>query len=153
MTESPVEVGAAAIVRIGEDGRWRVLAARRTYRRGDVDVSGLWEFPGGKREASESMDACIVREIAEELGVAVRLHQRVAGPAQIDTGSRLIAFDLRFATIVGDDEPALLDGHDALAWLTPEEFDDIAWIPSDVEHVAEVRRLLLDPASLAKVLR
>lgn len=32
-----------------------------------------WELPGGKLELGETPEACVVREVAEELGVQVRL--------------------------------------------------------------------------------
>jgi 8-oxo-dGTP diphosphatase len=57
---------AAAVIR-GTDGR--ILIARRadTQHQG-----GLWEFPGGKVEAGESVQAALARELKEELGIAVR---------------------------------------------------------------------------------
>lgn len=58
-----VDVAAALIEREG-----RYLIARR---RDDAVLGGFWEFPGGKRRTGESLQACLVREVREELGVEV----------------------------------------------------------------------------------
>jgi len=59
----PIEVSAALIFRNG-----RVLI---TQRHAGAHLGGFWEFPGGKREPGETAEQCLVREIGEELGVAI----------------------------------------------------------------------------------
>lgn len=47
----------------------RVLLARRPEGK---TLAGLWEFPGGKVEAGEGPEACLVRELHEELGIVTK---------------------------------------------------------------------------------
>ncbi|WP_296256577.1 MULTISPECIES: Nudix family hydrolase [unclassified Pseudomonas] len=56
---------AAAVIR-GTDGK--VLIARRADQQ---HQGGLWEFPGGKVESGETVEAALSRELKEELGIAV----------------------------------------------------------------------------------
>jgi len=58
-----IEVSAALIFRAG-----KILIAQRCA---DAHLGGLWEFPGGKREANESFEQCLIREIREELGIEI----------------------------------------------------------------------------------
>lgn len=62
-----VEVAAAVMLR-ETDGHEEFLLAQRPE--GKV-YAGYWEFPGGKVEAGESVHAALVRELQEELGIAV----------------------------------------------------------------------------------
>ena len=52
---------------IDPDGR--VLIAERPPGR---SMAGLWEFPGGKVEAGERPEETLIRELREELGIAVK---------------------------------------------------------------------------------
>lgn len=61
---SPVDVAVAVIEAPGR----RFLLAQRPPGK---PMAGYWEFPGGKVEAGESVKSALVREIDEELGVAV----------------------------------------------------------------------------------
>ncbi len=47
----------------------RVLIAQRPEGKA---LAGLWEFPGGKIDAGERPEAALIRELQEELGIAVK---------------------------------------------------------------------------------
>ena len=57
---------AAAVALIDPDRR--VLIAQRPRGK---SFAGLWEFPGGKVEVDERPEAALIRELHEELGIAV----------------------------------------------------------------------------------
>lgn len=46
--------------------RWELLI---TLRRSDTVFPGYWELPGGKADPGEAIDACVLRELSEEVGV------------------------------------------------------------------------------------
>jgi mutator protein MutT len=62
-SKNSIEVSAALIFHGG-----KLLI---TQRRADSHLGGLWEFPGGKREVDETFEKCLIREIREELGIAI----------------------------------------------------------------------------------
>src|ERR1700743_3603056 len=56
-----------AVALVDPDGR--VLVAQRPEGK---SMAGLWEFPGGKIEGSETPEAALIRELKEELGITVK---------------------------------------------------------------------------------
>ena len=60
-----VLVVACALV----DADNRVLLAERPAGK---SLAGLWEFPGGKLEPTESPETALIRELDEELGLKVK---------------------------------------------------------------------------------
>lgn len=65
MTARLVLVAAVALV----DADGRVLLAQRPPGK---TLAGMWEFPGGKVEPGERPEQCLIRELDEELGIAVK---------------------------------------------------------------------------------
>jgi len=107
---STVAVAAAIIERQG-----RYLIAQR---RPDAALGGLWEFPGGKCRAGESLERCLEREILEELGVriAIRGLERRVSHAYEHAHVELHFYRCELS----EGEPAPL-GCQALRWVLPSE--------------------------------
>jgi 8-oxo-dGTP diphosphatase len=127
-------VPVAAAVLLRSDGR--VLLAQRLP---GTPYAGYWEFPGGKAEPGESMQAALVRELHEELGIEVTraapwLTQRYVYPhAHVE---------LHFFRVFGwRGEPHGRDGQ-AIAWQTPGAFDVEPLLPA---NTSILRALELPP--------
>jgi 8-oxo-dGTP diphosphatase len=130
-----VQVVGAALV----DGD-RVLVAQRSG--GPYD--GRWEFPGGKVEPGETDLAALVRECAEELGVAV-VPQSFLGEVPLDgvvAGGAPGASTMRvWEARVSQGEPAARE-HRQLRWVGAGDLEALDWIPADRPLLPAVRALL-----------
>jgi 8-oxo-dGTP diphosphatase len=60
-------ITVVAVALVDPDGR--VLIAQRPEGK---PLAGLWEFPGGKLEPGERPEDALIRELREELGIAVK---------------------------------------------------------------------------------
>ncbi|HJT25175.1 MAG TPA: NUDIX domain-containing protein, partial [bacterium] len=65
MTQNILEVGAALIFK---NGKFLI-----TQRRDEDSFGGHWEMPGGKKEPTESLEECVIRELKEELDIEVEI--------------------------------------------------------------------------------
>ena len=143
--EHMLRVGAAAIVRRTASG-WELLSARRTE---PPVVAGKWEFPGGKIEDGETQEDCVLREIKEELGIDVILHERVEGPLHgFWPLTERIAFALWIVTIVPGQEPVILEDHDAIEWLPADDLFRVEWVPADLPLVQRLEGMLADDLAM-----
>ncbi|HET7305602.1 MAG TPA: (deoxy)nucleoside triphosphate pyrophosphohydrolase [Segeticoccus sp.] len=130
-------VGAAIVDDL--DRPTRLLAARRTE---PPALAGGWELPGGKVEPGERLEQALHREVAEELGVSVRLGRALPGP--VDGGWPLgehYLMHVRFAQVLTD-EPRPIEDHDALRFLPLPELYAVPWLPADLPVVRAVERHL-----------
>lgn len=88
-----------------------------------------WEFPGGKIDSSETPEACIARELMEELNITVEIINRLSN-SQYDYDNftvNLIPFVARLAA--GE---LILREHKAFKWATVEELKFLDWAPADI---------------------
>ena len=97
------------------DGAGRVLVTRRAP---DAHQGGLWEFPGGKVEADETLLEALTRELREELGVSVEAAEALM-VLEHDYGDKQVRLDVHRVTRWSG-EPRALEGQ-PLAWQPPEQ--------------------------------
>ena len=134
MPPTPQLVVGAAIIRRGVSGA-AVLATQRTE---PPELAGQWEFPGGKVERGEGAEEALVREVAEELGLHIRVDGRVGPEVSVAAGRFLLRV---YAAEVLSGELTLVEHSDA-RWLGVDELDSVAWIEADAPIVAAVGELL-----------
>ena len=108
-----------------------LLVARRSA---PEHLAGLWEFPGGKVEPGEAPEPALARELAEELGIRVRLGSEL--PAETPDGWPLndrASMRVWFAEVTHG-EPMPLEDHDEMRWVQLQDRDvvlGLPWIPAD----------------------
>jgi len=115
-----VEV-AAGLIR--HEGRYLVAK-----RKAGVHLAGFWEFPGGKREAGETLEECLRRELFEELSIQIDL------PILLQTirhayESKTVELHF-FRCVIGAGTPAPLDCAE-IRWVHPHEMLDLKFPPAD----------------------
>ncbi len=103
------------------DSSGRVLIQKRPE---DAMLGGLWEFPGGKREAGESLEETCCRELEEELGIEVEIGGEITQikHAYSHFSINLHAFD---CVLIGG-EPVHHAGQ-PIRWVGLEELTELAF--------------------------
>lgn len=107
------------------------LVARRP---GHKRHGGLWEFPGGKVLAGESMLDAVSRELLEELGVAT---VSVSEPPLFSARDEKTAFVIHFVETEIAGVPRSIE-HSGIRWATLAELKEIPLAPSDAAFVAQL---------------
>lgn len=125
-----IEVVGAAIVRGST-----VLAALRGPQ---MTLPGVWEFPGGKVEAGETPQACLAREIDEELGVRVEVEEFVARGI-VTMIDRRIVLDVYRCNLVEEQEPRARE-HAELRWVELADLEELTWAEADLPAVRRLSR-------------
>ncbi len=110
-TPRMVEVSAGLVFRGG-----RLLI---TQRPAGGHLAGLWEFPGGKREAGETFEGCLRRELQEELGAEVCVHEELERITHNYPEKSVHLRFFRCTLAEGSAEPSAI-GCQAVAWVTRE---------------------------------
>jgi 8-oxo-dGTP diphosphatase len=121
-------------VGIVADAAGAILIARRPDH---VHQGGLWEFPGGKVEAGETVEAALRRELREELGIVVQAAEPLPG-VQHTYPDKTVVLDVWRVTAYHG-EPRGREGQ-PLAWVSPETLNDFAFPAADESIIAWLRQ-------------
>jgi mutator protein MutT len=116
------------------DGQ-KILISQRTP---DDSFGGYWEFPGGKIETGETMEQCLIREIREELGVAIEIAAKrmvITHPYPHRT-IRLHCYDCRLTS----GEPRAIECAD-WKWVLPEQLTEFLFPPASARLIQSLQRL------------
>jgi 8-oxo-dGTP diphosphatase len=125
---STIVVTAAVIE---DDGR--LLVTRRP--RG-THLEGFWEFPGGKCDPGETHEACLARELREELGVAVEIGGELLAVTHAYP-DRVV--ELHFLTCRLEGAPVPQLGQE-MRWVSRQDLASLALPPADAELVQLLTR-------------
>src|SRR5215467_11300976 len=106
-----------------------------TLRPDNVHLARLWEFPGGKVEAGESLHAALRREIREELGIGIAVGDEFYTVAH-DYPGKSVRLHF-FNCVIKDGEPAPLGVAD-LRWVLPAGLLPFEFPPADAELIQQI---------------
>ena len=101
-------------------------------------LGGMWEFPGGKQEDGEDLPACLMRELAEELGVQVAVGEPFGVYRHAYTHFRVTLHAYLCAIIAG--EPQALHASQII-WAPPRELDGYPMGKIDRQIARRVQRV------------
>jgi len=98
-------------------------------RHPDSHQGDLWEFPGGKLEAGESVSSALYRELQEELGIQVTKHRPLIRILH-DYADRRVLLDVHLVTD-WQGEPTGLENQ-PLCWVPTSELDTCPMPAADI---------------------
>jgi A/G-specific adenine glycosylase len=113
----------AAIIR----KRGRILITKRPSK---GLLGGLWEFPGGKKESKETLEACLRREIKEELGIEIRVKDLFAKVKHSYSHFRITLYAFDCEHLSGRVQKL---GVADYQWVKPQELPQFAFPKADRE--------------------
>lgn len=108
-----------------------LIAKRKTTAR----LPNLWEFPGGKVEPGETLEACLIRELKEEFDIDITVGEYI--------GSNIHTYDfgtielMVYRTFWEKGDFRLID-HEEIRWVFPHELEQFDFAPADTAFVEQL---------------
>lgn len=112
----------------------KILIAKRST--GDLDVFGMWEFPGGKVEPDEDEKQAIEREIFEEFELKIKAREFITNNI-CEYPTKTV--DLRLYRCEYLEGEFQLHDHSEIVWIDKKELLDYQLAPADIPLAEYVR--------------
>ena len=114
----------------------RVLITRRAS---DSHQGGLWEFPGGKVEAGETLSLALARELREELGISIGRTSPLL-EVRHDYGDKLVLLDVHVVWDFSGEARGL--EAQPLSWVAPAALAQYRFPAANVPIIGAINALL-----------
>ena len=107
------------------------LATRRSSQK---ELSGYWEFPGGKVEPNESLNDCIERELYEELNCRVKAKKYCSMSENLGN-NKIIELHSIFCELIENEPSPCFRDHDLICWISPSNMKRLNFAPADIPFI------------------
>lgn len=91
-----------------------------------------WEFPGGKPESGEDLQAALIREIKEELNVEIKVVR------QFDRSTTNDIELVSFVCELTGAKPQFSTDHTELRWVPEQELSKLDWAEPDLPALKRI---------------
>jgi 8-oxo-dGTP diphosphatase len=110
----------------------KVLVTQRSEK---MALPLKWEFPGGKIEKDESAEACLIREILEELNINIKIKKQLNNNNNQYSETKIIKLIPFICELLSGD--IKLTEHANFLWLSKNELVNLDWAEADVPILNE----------------
>ena len=94
-----------------------------------------WEFPGGKIEAGETVEECIIRECQEEIGVVIEPVRRLQDLFYDYPHGHVHLYFVLCRIVSGTPTP--IECREA-RWIEPHQFPNFEFPPADIGVIRDL---------------
>ena len=115
----------------------KILVAQRSEK---MALPLKWEFPGGKIEKGETAEACLIREILEELHINIKITKQLNTNSHQYSETKTIKL-IPFICELIDGEIKLTE-HANFLWLSKSELSNLDWADADVPILNEYLNII-----------
>ena len=126
------EIGIGLV--FNKNGEWLI-----DQRLESSSMGGMWEFPGGKKKPGESIEKTIERELKEELGIGVKVGEKLLSFEHSYSHKKLYFTVHICEWISGEPKPL---ASQKLLWVSPNKLFNFPFPAANTKIISELHKHL-----------